>query len=110
MKIFRILWRNICDSFKGVFRNFSLSMASISCITITLILVGFSILLSYNVNSFTKDIESDLTIVVFINKETTQEQVDEVGVRINSLSNILSVTFESKEEVRKSMQNESEVF
>ncbi len=110
MKAFRILRNSISESFKGVFRNFSLSMASISCITITLILVGFSILLSYNVNSFTKDIESDLTIVVFINKETTQEQVDEVGVRINSLSNILSVTFESKEEVRKSMQNESEVF
>ena len=53
MKAFRILRSTISESFKGVFRNFSLSLASISCITITLILVGFSILLSYNVNMFT---------------------------------------------------------
>ena len=60
MKAFRILENNIKESFKGVFRNFSLSLASISCITITLILVGFSILLSCNVNNFTNEIEKDI--------------------------------------------------
>ena len=53
MKAFRILKNTIAESFKGVFRNFSLSLASISCITITLILVGISILLSYYFNNFT---------------------------------------------------------
>ena len=48
MKTFRIIGRNIRDAFKGVFRNFSLSLASISCITITLIVVAVSIILSYN--------------------------------------------------------------
>ena len=35
MKNLRILARDIRDSFRGVIRNFSLSFASISCITIT---------------------------------------------------------------------------
>ena len=54
MKVFRIIARDIRDSFKSVFRNFSLSIASISCITITLIVVSIAIILSENVNNFTK--------------------------------------------------------
>ncbi len=110
MKAFRILGRNIADSFKGVFRNFSLSLASISCITITLLLVGFSIILSYNVNNFTTTIEKDVTIVVFVERTATNTEVDEIGKRINTLDNIDKVEFVSKEETKKSMQKESEVF
>ena len=40
MKLFRLLGRSIRDAFKSVFRNFSLSIASISCITITLLIVS----------------------------------------------------------------------
>ncbi|NLC48731.1 MAG: ABC transporter permease [Tenericutes bacterium] len=110
MKAFRILGRNIAESFKGVFRNFSLSLASISCITITLILVGFSIILSYNVNNFTKEIEKDLTIVVFLNRKTTTEESVEIQNKIKDLGNILDIKFQSKEDVRKEMRKESEVF
>ena len=106
MKAFRILGRNIKDSFKGVFRNFSLSIASISCITITLILVGFSIILSYNVNSFTADIEKDITIVVFLNKEVTNEEADNIGKLIEKIDNVESMTFKSKESIRKEMIKE----
>lgn len=74
MKAFRILINNIADGFKSVFRNFSLSLASISCITITLILVGVSIILSENVNKFTEDIEKDVTIVVYIDKDATRSE------------------------------------
>ena len=78
MKAIRILFKNIGDGFKSVFRNFSLSIASISCITITLILVGVSILLSENVNKFTDDIEKDVTIVVYLDKDTTEEEKTEI--------------------------------
>lgn len=110
MKALRILGRSIKDSFKGVFRNFSLSLASISCITITLILVGFSIILSYNVKNFTTTIEKDMTIVVFVDRKATNEEVDTVSYNLNKLSNIDSIEFVSKEETRKNMQKESPIF
>ena len=44
MRFFRILGRSIRDAFKSVGRNFSLSLASISCIVITLIIVGISLI------------------------------------------------------------------
>ena len=54
MKFFRILFRSFRDSLKSVGRNFSLSIASITCIMITLIIVGVSILVSYNIDNATK--------------------------------------------------------
>ena len=39
MKPIRMLGRSIRDAVKSVIRNFSLSLASISCITITLIIL-----------------------------------------------------------------------
>ena len=108
MKYLRILNNNLKDSIKSVFRNFSLSVASISCITITLILVAVAILLSENVNKFTDDIEKDVTIVVYIKKDATEEDRNALDTKINLLSNIESVTFMSKEEIRKDMSKDSE--
>ena len=110
MKAFRILRSTISESFKGVFRNFSLSLASISCITITLILVGFAILLSYNVNNFTSEIEKDMTIVVFLDRKITESEIEEVKTKIKELDNVKSVEFNSKNQVKEDMQKESDVF
>ncbi len=110
MKAFRILRSSLSESFKGVFRNFSLSLASIFCIAITLVLVGFSILLSYNVNNFTREIEQDMTIVVFLNRKISDEDIKTVESRIKGLENIKEVKFESKNDVKESMQEESEIF
>ncbi len=110
MKPFRILKSNFLESFKGVFRNFSLSIASITCITITLILVGFSIFVTLNVNNFTAEIEKDMTIVVFLDRKASDEDIDAIKEKIESLDNIKKITFNSKEDVKKSMQKESEIF
>lgn len=76
MKVFRIIRKSLKDAFKSVFRNFSLSMASISCTAITLILVSVALLVTYNVNSVTKEIEGVLTIVAFVDKNATDEQIE----------------------------------
>ena len=112
MKIFRMLGRSIRDAFKSVIRNFSLSLASISCITITLIIVAIAIMASFNVQNFTKEIEKDLTIVIFLNNDATEEDVTSVEQRLRKIPNVdkKSITFESKQEVKEDMQKESEVF
>ena len=110
MKALRILSRNIRDSFKSVFRNFSLSLASISCITITLIVVSIAIILTYNVNNFATLIEKDVTIVTFLNVDIDNEGRKAVSTAINKLDNIESVTFESKVDIAKEMMDSSETF
>ena len=110
MKIFRMLGRSIRDAFKSVFRNFSLSLASVSCITITLIIVAVSIIASLNVENFTKEIESDLTIVVFLDQDVDKSDIKSVTNQIKELDNIDSYKFKDKEQVKKEMQDESAVF
>lgn len=110
MKALRILGRNIRDSFKSVFRNFSLSLASISCITITLVVVAFSIIMSYNVNYFTDEIESDVTIVTFLDVDIDDSGRSRVSEEIKKLDNIESISFESKKEIANQMMESSEVY
>lgn len=110
MKTLRIIGRNIRDAFKGVFRNFSLSFASISCITITLIVVTISIILSDNVDNFTNLVERDVTIVSFIDNEADDSKIEEIREEISSLNNIEEYEFRSKEEITNEMRDSSDVF
>lgn len=110
MKFFRMLRRSIRDAFKSVFRNFSLSLASISCITITLIIVAISIMVTFNVQSFTKEMEKDLTIVVFLDNDTTEEEVNTIRERLENMTNVESLTYQSKSSIKDEMSSESDVF
>ena len=110
MKLFRMIGRSIRDAFKSVIRNFSLSLASISCITITLVIVAIAIIASFNVNNFTSEIEKDLTIVVFLDNDVTEAQIKDVKSDLEDITNIEKIEFQSKTDVKKQMQDESEVF
>ena len=112
MKAFRILGRNIRDSFKSVFRNFSLSIASVSCITITLIVVAISVILSVNVTNFTKIVERDVTIVAFLDVDITEEERQKVYEKIIALDNveISNVEYIDKMDISKEMMSSSDVF
>lgn len=110
MKALRMLTRSIRDAFKSVIRNFSLSLASISCITITLIIVALAIIASFNVDNFTKEIEKDMTIVVFMDNESTDDNIKDAETRIKKLSNVEKYTYQSKVDVKEQMQSESDVF
>ncbi len=110
MKFFRTLRRSIRDAFKSVFRNFSLSLASISCITITLIIVAISILITFNVQNFTREMEKDLTIVVFLDTDATEEDSKIVMEKLENMSNVESLTYQSKTAIKEEMRKENEVF
>ena len=85
MKLFRMLGRSIRDAFKSVIRNFSLSLASISCITITLIIVALAIIASLNVQNFTKEIEKDMTIVAFIDNDADEKVKNMINAVLDSI-------------------------
>ena len=110
MKAIRMLKMSIRDSFKSVIRNYKLSLASISCITITLIIVAIAIIASRNVQNFTKEIEKDLTIVVFMDNDTTEEDIEKIKEKFDNVDNIDKYTYKSKLEVKEEMQAESDVF
>lgn len=107
MKPFRMFVRSIRDAFKSVFRNFSLSLASISCISITLIIVAIALLASLNINNFAKMIKEDVTIVVFVDREVEEAGVGVIRAKLDQISNISSIAYKSKAELREEMQASS---
>jgi len=110
MKLFRILGRSIRDAFKSVFRNFSLSVASISCITITLLIVSVSMVLSHNIENIAVLIKKDFSIVVFVENDATEEEITNIEYAIKNMSNIESYEYESKKQVAESWKDSSEMF
>ena len=112
MRGLRSLKRYFRDAAHGVFRNFSLSLASISCITITLILVSVSLVLSMNVQNFSDSIRKDVTVVMFLKGDTTKEDETKILNELKSITNIedSSIMFKSKTESANELKNGNEIF
>lgn len=110
MRAFRIFFRSIRDALKSVVRNFSLSFASIMCTTITLILVAVAVVAAANVNNSTRLIEDELTIVTYLKKDVTEEQIENIKSEISSYKNIEEVTFKSKDEWKLEMSEYDDSF
>ena len=110
MKAFRIFGRSIRDAAKSVIRNFSLSFASIMCTTITLLLVSVAIICAVNINNATKSIEDELSIVVYLNKDITEENIENIKADIESQKNVEEVLFKSKTEWKDEMSEYDDTF
>jgi cell division transport system permease protein len=108
MRGIRTFQRYFRDAAKSVIRNFSLSLASISCIAITLIVVSLSIIVSYNVENFMETIKKDVTMVIFLDGDTTEDQRKAVESGIKSTGNVEKLTYKSKEDYAKEFAKENE--
>ncbi len=103
MKALRIVGRSIRDAFKSVFRNFSLSMAAILCATITLMVVSISLVIAANIENATKSLESELSIVVYVKKSATEDDIKYLQDKIKGLDNVESVEYKSRDEWKLEM-------
>lgn len=110
MRGIRTIRRYVRDAAKSVIRNFSLSLASISCIAITLIVVSFSIIISYNVENFTEQIRKDVTMVIFLDSDATEQDSNRIEKAIRDTNNVEKLTFKSKKEQASDFAKEDEVF
>lgn len=110
MKALRILGRSIRDAFVSVTRNLSLSLASVTSITITLVVVALSIILTYNVDNFANLVERDVTIVTFLDVTISEDKIKVIEEQIDRLDHVDSYEFQSKEDITKEMMESSETF
>ena len=86
-------------------------MASIACTTVTLILVGIALFLSYNVREVTTNLERELTIVVYLKKETTEEEKvaiqNDLELLKSAENKVESYKLKTSEEWKAEMKKES---
>lgn len=101
MKLFRMIKNGIRDAFKSVVRNFSLSIASISCISITLIVVALALLVAFNVENFSNKVGDNVTIVTYLKLGVSDEEVLEFEKNLNEMDNIQTGWIKQTPEDRK---------
>ncbi|MFI3260743.1 MAG: permease-like cell division protein FtsX [bacterium] len=110
MKLFRILIRCMRDSLKSFVRNFSLSLASILCVTITLLLVSFTTIASVNINNTIESVENELNIIVYLNNDVTEDRIEELNAEFLAITDVIEVVYKSKEEWKIEMSETDESF
>ena len=94
----------IGEGFSNVFKNKKSTGASLMIMCATMIIFGIFLILGENINHFVSEVESAQGIQVFINNDTTQEQIDTLGEQIRDLDGVSTVEFVSKEQALEQMK------
>ncbi|OAN14564.1 permease-like cell division protein FtsX [Exiguobacterium undae] len=91
-------FRHLREGAKGLVRNGWMTFASVSAVTVTLLLVGIFAMVMFNVNKISDNVEKDVEIQVFVERESDQAKIDSVGEKLKQMPGIESVRYSSKEE------------
>lgn len=97
MKI-NTLKRHAKEGFKNLGRNGWMTFASISAVTIMLLVVGIFLLIILNMNHLASSIEDDVEIRVYIDLTANEEQQKELGQLLEQIPNVDTVKYLSREE------------
>ncbi|MFC5540432.1 MAG: permease-like cell division protein FtsX [Bacilli bacterium] len=102
---FRTLQRHFRESLKSLSRNGWMSFASISAVTVTLILVGIFALVMMNLNHIADNIENDVEIRVLIDIINDPKEMkaaeDKLMKQVERLPEVAEVKYSSKEDELK---------
>ena len=110
MKLFRMIRNGIRDAFKSVIRNFSLSFASISCISITLIVVALALLVAFNVENFSNNVGDNVTIVTYLKLGASEEDIKDFETSLSKIENVQEGWVKQTPEDRKKQLMEENDF
>ncbi len=84
-------------AFKSIFKNWLLTLASVTVLTICLLILGSSILLFENVNLFIDDVGDESQVVLFLDEDLTSTEINQIHQQLLQIQNIKNVNYESKE-------------
>ena len=92
------LKRHFRESFKSLGRNSWMTLASVSAVTVTLLLVGVFALIMMNLNKVASDLENDVEIKVLIDETADEAAEKELLAKIEKLPDVTEMTYSTKEE------------
>lgn len=97
--MFHRFFRHIKEGFVGVGRHFGMAISSAASVTITLLLVGFFLVLTYNLNIITRDIEDSISLSALVSYDSDdQATLNSIKSQIESIDGVSEVTYQSKDD------------
>lgn len=97
----RTLRRHLRESFKSLRRNGWMTFASVSAVTVTLLLVGVFFVILMNMNKFASDLEKDVEIRTHIDLTASKKDQENLKQKIEKLDLVESINYSSKEDELK---------
>lgn len=91
---------------KSIFRNNMMSIASISTVMASLLILGIFFLTIINVNYMVKGVESSVQVKAFLKDGITEEQKNLIGSEMNNIPGVTKVQFETKEQALENFKKE----
>lgn len=95
---FNTMKRHLKESLTTMGRNRWMSFASVSAVTVTLLLVGVFLIIMMNLNKVATDIENDVEIKVLIDLEANETEEIKLQQKIENMPGVDSVTYSSKKQ------------
>lgn len=97
--MFRRFFRHIKEGFVGVGRHFGMSLSSSASVTIALFLVGFFLVVTYNLNIIAQDIEQSISLSALVDYDiTSKTALDTLEKNLLNVEGVKSVEYRSKED------------
>lgn len=110
----RTIRRHAKESLKSIGRNGWMTFASVSAVTVTLLLVGVFFVIMMNLNHVAKSIEEDVEIRVHIDVAANKDDQQVLRSKIEQIPEVKTVRFSTKEEelnnIIASLGEEGEAF
>ncbi|HOF02409.1 MAG TPA: permease-like cell division protein FtsX [Atribacterota bacterium] len=96
----------IKEAFLSTKKNGIISLATIVCLTATLIIVGIFLIISLHINNFIANLESDLIAVAYLKDDLSQEEIGKLVQNTSSLEGVREVVYISKEEALQRLKED----
>ena len=102
---------SIKETFKSLFRNRLMSIASISSIAASLLVLGIIMSIIININSFSEGVKHQFdSIDIYLNEDLTREEIIEIGNQIENFNGVHSIVYETKEQALENMRIDFEEY
>jgi cell division transport system permease protein len=88
----------IRETYKSIRRNGFMSFASVSTVTVSLLVLGLFLLIFLNTNNLTKYLESQVQVTVYMQDSATAKDLETMGANLKKLDGVVSVKQVSKAE------------
>jgi len=79
-------------------RNQLMSIASISTVALSLLILGMFLIMVFNLNNMASNLESQVQVSVYLQDGLSDSEINEIGIKITKISGVNEINFVGKEE------------
>lgn len=101
----KVLLRHVWESLKSLKRNSWMTVASISAVTITLILASVFLTIIMNITKVASDIEEDVNVTTFIDIGTGKEEINMLKKEIKKVNHVKKIKFSGRDDQLKNIRS-----